>query len=453
MTVASFIPASFTIKICDENVEDIDFDTDAQYIFITAKMLQYERVKEIATIFRALNKVIVIGGPLASLNPDLVKDFTNVVVIGEIESIVDELFDDLLNGTFKKEYVGTRSDKIISKLPMFELYISGYALAGTMQTSRGCSFKCDFCDVVEYAGNVQRFKDIEDVMMELRILYTFGYRYVFIADDNFALNEKRTIELLLRMKEFNSRQDYDKMFFVTQLSAHTANNKELVRLMGEAGIINVFIGIETLNMNSLVEISKQQNINIDYKNSISTFLDNGICVICGFIAGFDSDTIEVFDDIFDFMMDTPVGLCTVYSLMAPSNTALYKRLKLENRVDSELLSYVPWESNITPLQMTKQQLNRNVYLLLNDLYSAENFEKRVVRFIEQVKPNENLKYVKKNPSTSIIFSKIIKHLIKDKREKTMIDNMFKMLKKKRDASQYIYQMLFHYAQIKYMLTK
>jgi radical SAM superfamily enzyme YgiQ (UPF0313 family) len=47
---------------------------------------------------------------------------------------------------------------------------------GTIQTSRGCPFECEFCDVIEYVGRKQRHKPVDLVLRELDALYRFGYR-------------------------------------------------------------------------------------------------------------------------------------------------------------------------------------------------------------------------------------------------------------------------------------
>ena len=85
-------------------------------------------------------------------------------VRGEIEDIAPQFFADLRSGSWQTEYVGTKVDLRISPLPRWDLYPNDRAVMGTIQTSRGCPFECEFCDVIEYVGRKQRHKPVEQVL-------------------------------------------------------------------------------------------------------------------------------------------------------------------------------------------------------------------------------------------------------------------------------------------------
>jgi radical SAM superfamily enzyme YgiQ (UPF0313 family) len=283
VTVAALAPADWHIKICEEGVEPIDFDSDADYIGLTGKVIQGQRMVEVADAFRARGKTVLIGGPHASLSPNAVRDHCDILVIGELEAVADELFADLERADWRREYVGNKPSLDTSPLPRFELYPNDRALSGCVQTSRGCPFECEFCDVIQYLGRAQRHKTVEQILAELDALYAIGFRAIFLADDNFTVYRKRAKNILAALRDWNSRRPDGPVAFHTQVSIDAARDPEIMHLCGEAGLTRVFIGIETPNVESLKETGKRQNVGIDLVAQIEVFLAHGIAVTGGMI--------------------------------------------------------------------------------------------------------------------------------------------------------------------------
>jgi hypothetical protein len=106
-TVAGFAPDDFRIELCDENTSPINFDSAADYIAITGKVSQWGRIREVADEFRRRGKIVMIGGPYASLSPEDVRPYCDILVRGEIEDIAGQIYSDLRSGEWQAEYVGT----------------------------------------------------------------------------------------------------------------------------------------------------------------------------------------------------------------------------------------------------------------------------------------------------------------------------------------------------------
>ena len=259
-TVAALASHHFEVRLCDENVSPIDFDAAVDFVGITGKVSQWGRMKTIAEEFRRRGVTVVIGGPYASLSPNVVRPHCDILVRGEIEDIAPQLFSDLRNGNWQTEYVGTKVDLRVSPVPRWDLYPNERAVMGTIQTSRGCPFECEFCDVIEYVGRKQRHKPIDLVLCELDELYRYGYRTVFLADDNFTIYRARAKELLAAIHDWNARQTDGRIRFTTQISIDAASDTEMLRMCADAGLTHVFIGIETPDEASLREAKKRQNL-------------------------------------------------------------------------------------------------------------------------------------------------------------------------------------------------
>jgi radical SAM superfamily enzyme YgiQ (UPF0313 family) len=331
-TIAALLPADWEAKLCDERVQQVEFDVPAAAVGITAKVTQRDRAIELAGKFRALGKLVIIGGPHASLNPDNVREHADILVRGEIEDIAAEIFSDIANGCWKNEYVGGKPDLRHSPIPRWDLYPRHIALAAQVQTSRGCPFECEFCDVIQYAGRRQRWKQPEQVLAELEVLYERGFKDVFFADDNLTVVRRRARELLLRLAEWNNSRSKGRMRFSTQVSIDAARDPELLELCAQAGIQTVFIGIESPNAESLAEARKRQNLRIDLCAEIKKVVSAGIMVTGGMIVGFDHDGPDIFAAQAAFIAELPVPLVQIGLLVAPFSTPLYARIQEEGRL-------------------------------------------------------------------------------------------------------------------------
>jgi len=384
-TVAAMAPPDFTVTLCDDGISPVDFETTADFVGITGKISQEERMIELAREFRRRGKVVIFGGPYASLSPGKLRGECDILVRGELENIAEKFFSDLRSGAWQREYIGDKPDLRNSPIPRWDLYRNERALSGTLQTSRGCPFECEFCDVIQYLGRKQRHKAPDQVLAELDELYRHGYRMVFLADDNFTVYRARAKELLRALIEWNDSRTEGRVSFSTQVSIDCARDEEMLKLCSEAGMATLFIGIETPNAASLKETKKRQNIGVDMVERVGAFPSNGMMVSGGMMVGFDSDTLDIFETQYEFAMSLPVPMFTVTPLTAEMATPLYTRMEAENRLverGRERAPLLPWATNIIPKQMSYDELVSGVRWLCNRLYHPRAFEHRVARFID-----------------------------------------------------------------------
>lgn len=390
VTVAAFIPPTFDVHLCDEHVDAVDLDFPADYVALTAKSSQVPRLLQLAQAFRSRGRLVIIGGPVASLDFDLVRDYCDILVRGEIEDIAPRLFDDLHSGKWQPEYVGDKPDLSRTPIPRWELYPNDRAILGAVQTSRGCPFECAFCDVPTYAGRRQRRKSPEQVLAELDVLYRLGYRSVFLADDNFTAARQKAKELLMALAWWNRRRDDGPMAFATQLSLDASKDDELLALCAESGIGTVFVGLETVNEDSLRESRKRQNLGVDMDAQIGRFLDHHIMVISGMIVGFDADGPGIFDLQRRFVQSAPVPIFSLGALIAPNGTPLRERMERAGRIlplpRQVLSTATPWHTNIVPKLMSSDDLLDGVRTLAEQIYHPQAFADRVLHMLRRLGP-------------------------------------------------------------------
>jgi len=458
-TLAGMMPSDFDSRLCDENIAPIDFDTPADFVGITGKITQWGRMKAIAQKFRQRGKIVLIGGPYASLCPEIVRPYCDILVQGETEDIFEQLCSDLREGCWKSEYTGGRPDLTQSPLPKWDSYPNDRAIIGTVQTSRGCPFECEFCDVIQYVGRKQRHKSVAQVLRDLDEVYRWGYRSVFLADDNFTVWRARAKELLVALRAWNLQRNDGKVRFITQVSIDAAKDDKLLEMCAAAGLTQVFIGIETPNEESLRETKKRQNLGVNLADQVQRFLDHGICVTGGMIVGFDSDGLDIFERQYEFAMSTPIPIFSVGALVAPAATPLHSRMAKERRLvsDGSEVAAMPWSTNIIPRRMTREQLLGGIQWLCNKLYEPSAFGERVLRFIDRLGQRRDPRHAEGiwgladlRPVESdglALLSKLV-HLGRD--EAQMWSRIRKGISRRPETAEFVFQMIFQYIQIRYM---
>ncbi len=385
-TLAALAPPEVEVTVVDEAVEGIDFDGPWDLVGITGYLTQMRRMREIADEFRRRGRLVAIGGPYASLSPHVVRPHADILVRGEAEYIWPQLLDDLLRGEWQPEYMSQQMvDLADSPVPAIgTLRPAAYEL-GVVQTSRGCPFECEFCDVIVYLGRRQRHKTAQRVVEELEQLYQAGYRSVFLSDDNFTANRRRAAEIMSAVGDWN-RSKPRPVALYTQLSIDVTRDRDLplLDLCADAGLMQAFVGIETPNADALREVHKRQNLRADLVEDVHRIQRRGIMVQAGMITGFDSDTLDSFVASYEYLQAAGIPMVLLAMLNALDGTPLRRRLSEEGRLKQLLLSDAALDTNLIPLQMTSQQLLKGTVWLLNRLYRPRAFLERLSVFADQL---------------------------------------------------------------------
>lgn len=382
VTIAAMAPAHWDVSVCEEEVQQVDFDTSARFVGITGKNTQLPRMIELAAAFRQRGKTVLIGGPLASLDPEALRLHADILVTGEMEEIASRLFEDLEGGTWDASYAGGRPDLRSSPVPRWKAYPVERALMGALQTTRGCPFDCEFCDVIRYNGRKQRHKDQGQILRELDALHDAGFRQVFLTDDNFTVHRQFVRQTLDSLIAWNARHVSDPMRFVTQASVDIARDDDILGRCVDAGLDHLFVGIETVNADSLRETGKRQNLLMPPLEAVTRITEHGILVRNGIIVGFDHDGPDIFDILFEFLQSAPLPVPTVTTLVASVGTPLRKRLMREGRLIADDLRFDEnIGTNIVPKLMRRDELLVGARLLMERLFTPQAFERRVMNFI------------------------------------------------------------------------
>lgn len=255
-----------------------------------------------------------------------------------------------------------------------------------VQFSRGCPFDCEFCDIIIMNGRVPRTKTPAQLIAELETLRLQRWKdMVFIVDDNFIGNKKHTRELLREIILWRKRV-HSTSGYLTEASVNLADDAELCRLMVEAGFKKVFVGIETPSAEALQECHKLQNTHRDLIGSVRVLQEAGLEVMAGFIVGFDSDRMDVFQRQFEFVQRSGIAAAMVGLLTALPKTRLHERLKEEGRLESESTgNNTEGVLNFRPV-LDREFLQSGYRKLMRQLYEPSAYHQRIWTFLKQHKP-------------------------------------------------------------------
>ena len=384
LTVAAMLPRDWRLKVVDLNVDRLD-DRDlrwADWVMLSAMIVQQESAREIAQRCAALGKRVIAGGPLFTTGHESFPEIPHFV-LGEAEEVMPLLIADLRAGAVQPVYRAPRFPSLDqTPIPRYDLVKPRNYVTMAAQFSRGCPFDCEFCDIIVMNGRVPRTKSPEQFVAELEALRRLGWKdMVFVVDDNFIGNRPRTRALLRAMIEWRERTR-PTMGFLTEASVNLADDAELRALMVAAGFRKVFVGIETPSAAGLDECRKLQNRGRDLVAAVQTLQKSGLEVMGGFIVGFDSDTGDIFKQQFDFIQKSGVVTAMVGLLTALPQTRLYQRLKGEGRLLNESTG-----DNTTAALNFRPRLNREVLEngyreLMRRLYEPRNYYRRIRVFLK-----------------------------------------------------------------------
>jgi radical SAM superfamily enzyme YgiQ (UPF0313 family) len=380
--LAALTPSCHEVRVIHQQVEPIDYDTDADLVALSFFSGFAPEAYWVADEFRRRSKRVVAGGPHATFWPDETLGHCNAVVIGEVESVWAEMLADAEAGRLKQRYHGTPQSLDGLPIPRYDLLPDTFFVRRVVQATRGCPFACSFCSVPTLNPGF-RMRPVEEVIRDIRcdgFPHCWQRKVVWFWDDNLTAKRPYIKELLEVMVPL-------KRWWLTQASMDIAKDGELLDLMAKSGCIGVFFGIESFGDESLKAVSKRQN-NVDYyRECIEAVHARGIAVMAGFIAGFDGDTPQSIEAMAHRLYEIGVDVPFLSVLTPYRGTPLYDQLAQEGR----LLEDRGWEFyngyNVTfrPQGMEPEELLQAHRALWRTAFSPKYVLKRIARSAWQLR--------------------------------------------------------------------
>lgn len=369
LTAAAMLPNDFLIDYIDLNYRNrIPEKYDA--VFLSPSTSQVNHAYEIADSMRKQGTIVVMGGPHVSFLPEESLKHSDCVFVGEAEDTFNTFLQDLAKGNIKPIYMSqTYPDLKLSPIPRYDLVRMYPYKSIPVQTSRGCPHQCSFCISSKLYGEKFRRKPVEQVCKELDIIKSIWERpFIFFTDDNMFINSEYILELLDYLKKLKIR-------WYAFSDARVVEKPGLLKKMAESGCTQLLIGFESLSAENLIQINeskwKMRKL-MNYRHIISEIQGYGIGVVGSFVLGLEEDTINVFEDLYNFVERTNLYATNITILTPFPGTKLYQMLQEENRIiNDDWSKYNGFELNFIPKNIPISEFEEQFLQLYRKLDSEE----------------------------------------------------------------------------------
>jgi len=381
--VAAAMPDFVEIQIVDEDIETIDFETDADLVGISLMTFNAPRAYQIADKFRLeRNKPVILGGYHPTFMPQEAIEHADAVCLGEAETNVPMMIEDFLAGNLKSFYKNGLVDLRNLAVPDRNLIRkSAYAQVDTVQATRGCPHQCKFCSITSFFKHGFRSRPVDEVINELSGLG----RYLLFMDDNITVDTGYAKELFAKMIPLSKR-------WFSQCNIRIAYDDELLDLAYQSGCRGLFIGFESVDQNSLKSWNKSTNSADDYEWAVNKIHAKGISICAGIVFGNDCDTPEVFDKTLDFLERTNIDSLQATILTPFPGTVLFDELNSQGRIfDKDWAKYDFGHVVFEPQNMRRKTLGNGHKQVLEKFYSKNKMAKRFFKQLRYLDPSTMLR--------------------------------------------------------------
>jgi radical SAM superfamily enzyme YgiQ (UPF0313 family) len=389
LTLAALTPPD--IEIDYREVPDLsgleDLPTDVDLAAISTYSAQIFEAYQVAERYVARGVPVVMGGLHVSALPAEARARGAIVAVGEGELLWPRVMEDLKRGRLQSEYrapEGVQFDLADAPLPRYELLDVGRYNRLTVQTSRGCPHRCEFCASSVLLAPYYRVKPVEKVVAEIRrIKEIWSEPFIEFADDNSFVDRPHYRRLMQALRDEHIR-------WFTEADVSIARDPELLDLMRESGCRQVLIGLESPVPAGLAGLETRSDWKRrqqpDYEAAVATIQGHGITVNGCFILGLDGQDEGIFDTVYEFVERSGLYDVQITVLTAFPGTPLHERLRREGRLIEEgaWQKCTLFDVNHLPSGMSPARLRQGLVDLARRLYDAAFTEARRQRFYRQL---------------------------------------------------------------------
>jgi radical SAM superfamily enzyme YgiQ (UPF0313 family) len=376
MRLASLVPAHIPVEIWDENLGPLDGKLrrlgSHDLVGITSKTLAIESAERFARIAHQSGvRAVVVGGAHATLLPEDVARWADVVVTGEAYYTWPQIIQDFAGDALQPRYhdsqwadltgVAPITDRVIAMVDENRRYWTPM-----MEITRGCPRNCSFCTAVRVSGQRMRLRPIDEIVDEIQ---RRRIKRFFLTDDNFGLAFRTNPEYIAAL--FKALEPLPLHGWTAQAEMLVSDHPDLLDLARRAHLDKLFIGFESVNPGNRRELGgKSRGLIAQYKEAIKTVQAHGIGVVGLFVFGFDNDTPQTLVDTWDFVRASELDSVSMTVLTPYPGTPFRAQLVEENRLipgkswryyDTAHVTYYPRQMTVEELEKTYDWVCRQAY--------------------------------------------------------------------------------------------
>lgn len=347
--LAGFVRSPHRVALVDEYNQSVDLDAPADLVGITCNTPNASHVYDLADAFRRRGRLVVLGGPHATLLPDEARQHANAVVVGEAERTWPLVITDATAGRLQSLYRDEQPPSLAGLPQARRDLIRGRGLLGnTIIATRGCPHRCSYCNLRQIYNPALRFRPVEEVVAEVR---TFRSPFFTFWDDQLFMDAGYAMKLFAGLEGVGKR-------WAAMVTLASTRNERLLAAAARAGCSCLFLGLESFSSESLRLANKAFNVVESYQEGIARIHRHHITVQAGIVFGFDGDDESTFEATLQGA--TRVGLdgATVSILTPFPKTPIFEELQRSGRLLTRDWSYYNGKTAVAfrPARMSAQQL-------------------------------------------------------------------------------------------------
>lgn len=335
--LAGMTPPIVDVEVLHEMVRPIDYMTDAEFIALSFMDYLAPHAYEVAARFRALGKIVVGGGKYASTFPDVVEPHFDAILVGEAQGVWPAMVEDMVRGTLRKRYAAPEVPSLAAlPPPRYDLVERAFSVPVVTEATRGCPHPCTYC-ALNIRRTPHRTRPVEDVIRDLTATAGLAWhrrRMAMILDNNLG-GDLRYAKALLR--------EVAQLKFLAvgvQFSIECLRDEEFVDLLAAARCRMAFIGMESLNTESLEGVGKRQNRVEEYREAVSRLHRRGILTFAGLMFALEGDTVDYYATLPQRLADTGVAAILPSIAIPIPGTPWHAQVAAEGRItDTDLSHY------------------------------------------------------------------------------------------------------------------
>lgn len=339
---------------------------------------------QIARYARSREIPVVIGGIHATFMPGEALSNADYVVRGEAETSFPALIKSIEEGRLPSDIPGVSywdgPEMIhnpgrdvwedVNAHPIPDLSLIGKLSTYPVMTSRGCPFDCSFCSVTPMFGRGFRYRNTELVLQELK---RYKQKKVFFVDDNFTAKRSRAKELLQSMIDMDILPSY----WGAQVRVDVDRDPELLELMRRTNGRMAYIGLESINPETLASYNKRQDVQ-DIKEAVRALHEHRIGVHGMFMLGGEGDTVQSIRETVEFALDVHIDTVQFLVLTPLPGTPLFEQLDAEGRLLTRKWHLYDGQHVVyRPARLEPQVLQQEMITAYKKFYSFRNMFQNV----------------------------------------------------------------------------
>jgi len=386
--LAGMTPPIVEVEVLHEMVRPIDYDTDAAFIALSFMDYLAPHAYDVARRFRALGKIVVAGGKFASTFPEEVQPHFDSILVGEAQGVWPGMVEDMVAGRLRPRYDAEATPSLENiPPPRYDLVESTYAVPIVTEASRGCPHPCTYCQL-----NIKRLpyrtRPIEDVVRDLTSTGGLPWRkrkMAMILDNNLGGDLQNAKALLRALEPL-------KFWAIgTQFSIECLRDDEFVDLLARARCRMAFIGMESLNEESLAGVRKRQNRVEEYRELFAKLHDRGILTFAGLMLALEGDTMSYYATLPERLAEIDVSAILPSISIPLYGTPWYAQAEAEGRIlDYDLSHYEGDHLVFRHPKLAEEEIYAAYRFVTGKFYAWSNIFRRWWKFVLRQSKQESL---------------------------------------------------------------